>query len=294
MPSRRTVYETSALRALQVADHAQLVSALSVLVPGLYTAADAHAHIGTEIKADRGSDEEGNTRARLASLSIRNDAPAPPSLGVSRASPTERRHRFAGLMLLYQICYLDAPGQYLAYRHAWTTNPSVRARARGARDKRRASGYASEADAGGDAGTATSRESHTGPSPVPPSTPPFIDARNAHIHRAARVYLATSRSLPLAYHRLQLELDANKDAPERILLAWGAARMQAAAWRTLRAAYMQVPLAWAGRVLLLRGPGEEGDETTGVDEWEDAGLARVAAWCVAHGARVQGDKVYLR
>lgn len=101
--SRRTdafaieAYETSALLALRIGNHPQLVSSLGVLVPGLYMAHDASSGIS----------------GALGALSF--DQPK-----------RSRRPLFAALLLLYRLAYQDSP---TAFWKSWMELSGSRVRA---------------------------------------------------------------------------------------------------------------------------------------------------------------------
>jgi hypothetical protein len=233
------VYETSALYALQASNHAQFVSSISVLVPSLYLA-----------ESSTTPPEEALSKLSLGDVHTTSET----------HTRTDRRSHFASLMLLYQICYLADPGQFLAFYDDWTTTRKFGRR----KDMRRHAGEDGS------------------------STDSFVEARSPHIRLAFSAYRALRQTSPIAYRRCRSQ--ATVTTHQRIVLDWGAIKLRETMWKIMRKAYLSCTIGFAGRLLLLR---DVDDEET-IDEWEDPSVGKVKQWCIDRGARVDGGVIHMK
>ncbi len=249
----RPVYETSSLYALQASNHAQFISSISVLVPQLYVAAD-HQLVQDAVTL---------TENAIAKLSISKN-------GTSTSQPTDSRCHFASLLLLYQLCHLDNPEQFLAFYYDWTS-PSRPFKRRKPRDEICITAHNQDTATHGDIA-------------------PFALPTNPNIRLAMSAYHALASISPIAYAKCQEQSGVTEY--QRILLEWGAIKLRDKEWEVMKKAYLSVTVEWAGRLLLL--PGSLPEQKSSLDDWSDDKSQRVRDWCLTKGGRVDDDRVHMR
>jgi hypothetical protein len=85
------VYELSSVLSIRAENHPQLISSLSVLVPGIY------------LKAATSKPADENLEAQVQALSIASKAKPP------RMESNDNRAYYTSLLLIYQIAHRDSP-----------------------------------------------------------------------------------------------------------------------------------------------------------------------------------------
>ena len=187
------VFEDSAHLAILARNAQQVLSALSGLVPGLYT---------------------------IASMTTPYSEPNDLARKISKLSLTDRRADFASLLLLYHLAH--------SHSHTGFHSTLIELTAPSCRPLRAV--FSNE----------------------PPSTPnlkPFLPlAALGYAIRAAHD-LAPETLNPVAYFS-SLE-DPSATTYERILLSWAKETMREKVWLVMQKAYLELGVAWAGRIVRL-------------------------------------------
>lgn len=190
--------------------------------------------------------------------------------GTSTSQSTDSRCHFASLLLLYQLCHLDNPEQFLVFYNDWTSpfRPSKRRKRR----------------------TEDVILSHDQEALTDQNNGPFASPTDTNIRLAMSIYSALAITSPIAYARCQQQPGLTEH--QRILLDWGAINLRDKVWEVMKKSYLSMTLEWAGRLLLL--PDSLPTQASSLDEWDDPRLGRVREWCSTKGLRVEGDKVHMR
>ena len=236
------MFEASVRISILARDPPQLVSSLSGLVPGLYTAVDSSKGKG---KATDPADELG---ANLATLQLNDSSKSAHGISGPRVEG-DRRIGFASILLLYHLAHGDSYRTFFSTLMS-ITNPTAAKLRRPFDDLHQASDIPDQPRA---------------PTTSPDAPIAFCKRRDLWYALRASRALAEETFNPLLY--FALVSDPKASVYERAVLSWAAERVQKRAWGIMRKAYLECRLDWVGRWV--------GEDENEAGSWVEAEGGRV-------------------
>jgi hypothetical protein len=235
-----SVFESSACLSLLARNHAQLLSSLSGLVPGLYQAYD-------ELQPERYPSSKGKSKDDDPQRGTDVDTLVD---GVSGLRLGDRRAHFASMLLLYHLAHTGSTATFHSVLQDLTA-PTTQRLQRPFDDV---------------INIPPSAPVSSGSS-VSSGSPPRAFLRREDLWypiRAAQA-LAQETFSPIRFFRLVR--DQRASPYERAMLSWATDRVRERAWVVMRRAYIEVGMEWAG--------GSLGLERAAVGPWVEQRGGRV-------------------
>ncbi|WVW80273.1 hypothetical protein I302_102251 [Kwoniella bestiolae CBS 10118] len=209
------VFESSAQFSILANNRPQLISSLSGLVPGLYSALDVRQEEGgqgksKDIPRSPAEIQAESLERRMNHLSLKN-------------SHEERRRDFVVLYLLYQLVVIGENEFWSTY---WNlTNPPRKKRLRIAFDD--------------------ITLNHADQNEEIPSYISFISPSSINLATSLAKAITSTSFNPIRY----FQLSRSATEYERVILSWGGDNVRERAWTVLRKGYMSCSVQWAGKFL---------------------------------------------